>query len=46
MLFRSEAAHVAKLLAACDGNGIITKDHLREALELEAGKDETVIRRF
>lgn len=42
----SEAARVAKLLAACDGNGIVTKDHLREALALEAGKDETVIRRF
>ncbi|MDE6926881.1 MAG: AAA family ATPase [Acetatifactor sp.] len=42
----SAAAHVAKLLAACDGRGAVARDHLREALVLEAGKDETVIRGF
>ncbi|MCM1411934.1 MAG: ATP-binding protein [Lachnospiraceae bacterium] len=42
----SSAAHVAKLLAACDGSGAVTGDHLREALTLEAGKDETTIGRF
>ncbi len=40
------AASVAKLLAVCDENGIIAKSHVREALEMEAGKDETVIKGF
>lgn len=40
------AAHVAKLLAACDGSGAVTGEHLREALALEAGKDETAIKGF
>ena len=40
----SEAAHVAKLLAVCDGSGSVTGNHLREALMLEAGKDETAVR--
>ncbi|MCM1539753.1 MAG: ATP-binding protein [Blautia sp.] len=42
----SSAAHVAKLLAACDGSGEVTGDHLREALTLEAGKDETAVKGF
>lgn len=42
----SAAAHVAKLLAACDGSGAVTGEHLREALALEAGKDETAIKGF
>mgnify|MGYP002511628500 FL=1 len=42
----SAAAHVAKLLASCDGSGAVTGGHLREALALEAGKDETAIRGF
>lgn len=42
----SAAAYVAKLLAACDGNGSVTKGHLLEALTLEAGKDETAIKGF
>lgn len=40
------AARVAGLLAVCGGNGAVTGDHIREALELEAGKDETVVRGF
>lgn len=42
----SAAAHVAKLLAVCDGSGAVTGEHLREALLLEAGKDGTVVRGF
>ncbi len=42
----SAAARVAKLLAACDGCGAVTVSHLREALEMEASKDETAIKRF
>lgn len=42
----SEAARVAKLLAGCDGSGAVTRDHFREALSLEAGKDETAIKLF
>lgn len=40
------AAQVAKILASCGESGSITKDHIRKALELEAGKDETIVRRF
>jgi len=40
------AARVAKMLAGCDGSGYVTKSHLLEALELEAGKDETMIKGF
>lgn len=35
------AAQVAKLLASCGGGGRMTREIVREALELEAGKDET-----
>lgn len=38
------AAQVAKLLALCGESGTVTTEHLRKALELEAGKDETAIR--
>lgn len=40
------AAQVAGLLAECGGSGTITREHIRKALELEAGKDETVLREF
>lgn len=40
------AAQVAKLLAASEGSSAVTKAHLREALELEAGKDETAVYEF
>ena len=40
------AAHVAKLLASCDESPVVTRNHLLEALELEAGKDETTIGRI
>lgn len=40
------AAQVAQLLAKCEGGEGVTKEHLRRALELEAGKDETAVRRF
>jgi len=40
------AAQTARLLAAVDKGGVVTKEHIREALELEAGKDETVIRKL
>lgn len=40
------AAQVAKLLASCAGSPLVTKEHLREALEMEAGKDETTIKGF
>ncbi len=40
------AAQVARLLASCDENIQVTKEHLREALEMEAGKDETTIKGF
>lgn len=40
------AAHVAKILASCDGSPVVTRSHLLEALELEAGKDETTIGRI
>lgn len=40
------AAHVAKLLASCDKSPAVTRDHLMEALELEAGKDETTVGRI
>lgn len=42
----SAAAHVAKLLAVCDGSRAVTGEHLREALAMEAGKDETAIKGF
>lgn len=42
----SAAAQVARLLAAADRSGTVTRSHLREALILEAGKDETAIKRF
>lgn len=35
------AAQVAKMLALCDGGGCMTREIVRKALELEAGKDET-----
>lgn len=38
------AARVAGLLAQCDGSRIITRGHLWQALELEAGKDETAVK--
>lgn len=40
------AAQVAKLLASCGGEPCVTKAHLKEALEMEAGKDETAVRGF
>ncbi len=40
------AAQVAKLLAACEESGTVTKRHLKEALELEAGKDDTAVGMF
>lgn len=40
------AAQVAKLLASCGESPLVTKAHLREALETEAGKDETTIKGF
>lgn len=40
------AARVAGLLAVCGESGFITREHLRRALELEAGKDETAVRNF
>lgn len=38
------AAQVAGLLAGCGEGGSITREHIKKALELEAGKDETGIR--
>lgn len=38
------AAQVAKLLAVCEDSEGITREHLRKALELEAGKDETTVK--
>lgn len=40
------AAQVAKLLAFCGESPLITKEYLLEALEMEAGKDETTIKGF
>ena len=40
------AARVAGMLAVCEESSFITKEHLRRALELEAGKDETTVRGF
>lgn len=40
------AAQVAGLLAGCSGSETVTREHIRKALELEAGKDETVLRGF
>lgn len=40
------AAQVALLLAKCEGKESVTKEHLRRALELETGKDETLLRKF
>lgn len=40
------AARMAGMLAACEESSFITRDHLRRALELEAGKDETAVRGF
>lgn len=37
------AAQVAGLLAQCGGGGAVTREHIRKALELEAGKDETTV---
>lgn len=39
-------AQVALLLAKCEGGESVTKEHLRRALELETGKDETLLRKF
>ncbi|MDE5589893.1 MAG: ATP-binding protein [Acetatifactor sp.] len=38
------AAQVAGLLARCSGSETVTREHIRKALELEAGKDETALR--
>lgn len=38
------AAQVAGLLAGCGESGSITRVHIKKALELEAGKDETALR--
>lgn len=40
------AAQVAGLLARCGGSETVTREHIRKALELEAGKDETALRGF
>ncbi|MCM1113054.1 MAG: ATP-binding protein [Muribaculum sp.] len=40
------AARVAGMLADCGKSGRITKEHLKKALELEAGKDETAVKSF
>lgn len=40
------AAQVAKRLAACEDSENVTRAHLRKALELEAGKDETAVKLF
>lgn len=40
------AAQVAELLARCSGSETVTREHIRKALELEAGKDETALRGF
>ncbi|MCM1057192.1 MAG: ATP-binding protein [Firmicutes bacterium] len=40
------AAQVAGLLAGCGGSETVTREHIRKALELEAGKDETALRGF
>lgn len=40
------AARVAGMLARCGTGGRITREHLRKALELEAGKDETAVKSF
>ncbi len=40
------AARVAGILAVCEGSRLITKEYLRRALELEAGKDETAVSGF
>ncbi len=38
------AAQVARQLAVCGESKSVTREHLRSALELEAGKDETTVR--
>lgn len=38
------AAQVAGMLARCGGSEVVTGEHIRKALELEAGKDETAVR--
>lgn len=38
------AAQVAGSLAGCGDSAVITREHLRRALELEAAKDETVVK--
>lgn len=38
------AVQVAGLLAGCGESGSITRVHIKKALELEAGKDETALR--
>lgn len=38
------AAEVAELLAGCGEGGLVTREHLKRALELEAGKDQTALR--
>lgn len=40
------AAQVAEMLARCGGSKTVTREHIRKALELEAGKDETALRGF
>lgn len=40
------AVQVALLLAKSEGMGSVTKEHLRRALELETGKDETALRKL
>lgn len=40
------AAQVAGLLARCSSSETVTREHIRKALELEAGKDETALRGF
>ena len=40
------AAQVAKLLASGEGCETVTREHLMKALELEAGKDETAVKKF
>lgn len=39
-------AQVAGLLAGCEGSFVVTREHIRRALELETGKDETALRGF
>ena len=40
------AAQVAMALAECENGNVVTKEHLGNALELEAGKDETSVKKF